>query len=156
MKESIGNAFVFGVFIVFAFLTMLILTYAINYSRASKIKNSLVSYIQTYAENNVNNWEFYDNPDFQDKVNSLLSSVGYRMNNNLNQFEDNCPVLSDGSKKIPKQQSPYDYCIYEYQTSRGPFYRVVTYMYFDIPIIGASLKFPISGETRTIYNLGDR
>ena len=38
MKESIGNAFVLGIFITFAFLTMLILMYAINYSRASKIK----------------------------------------------------------------------------------------------------------------------
>lgn len=154
MKESIGNAFVLGIFITFAFLTMLILMYAINYTRASKIKNSLVGFVQTYAENNPD-VDFSDNDDFRVDVNNLLSTVGYRINNNLNQFNNNCKDLNDGSYVL-NLASPYDYCIYQYNTSRGPFYRVITYMYFDIPIIGVTLKFPLSGETRTIYELSDK
>lgn len=154
MKESIGNAFVLGIFITFAFLTMLILMYAINYSRASKIKNSLVNYVQTYAESNPN-IDFSENEEFTSSVNTLLSDVGYRINNNLNQFSTSCKDLNDGSSLITLH-SYYDYCIYKYETSRGPFYRIVTYMYFDIPIIGNTLKFPISGETRTIYSLTDK
>ena len=154
MKESIGNAFVLGIFITFAFLTMLILMYAINYSRASKIKNSLVNYVQTYAESNPN-IDFSENEEFTSSVNTLLSDVGYRINNNLNQFSASCKDLNDGSSLITLH-SYYDYCIYKYETSRGPFYRIVTYMYFDIPIIGNTLKFPISGETRTIYSLTDK
>ena len=154
MKESIGNSFVLGIFITFAFLTMLILMYAINYSRASKIKNSLVNYVQTYAESNPN-IDFSENEEFTSNVNTLLSDVGYRINNNLNQFSTSCKDLNDGSSLITLH-SYYDYCIYKYETSRGPFYRIVTYMYFDIPIIGNTLKFPISGETRTIYSLTDK
>lgn len=158
MKESIGNAFVFGAFTIFAFLTLLILNSAINYSRASKIKNRLVSYVETYAENNLTsqNIDFGNDEDFQKEVNNLLSSVGYRTHNDINYSTDKCPDLKDGSFSIQKSASPYDYCIYAYQTSRGYFYKIVTYMYFDIPIIGEALKFPISGETRTIYSLGER
>ena len=49
MKESIGNAFVFGFFITFAFLLMLMLSAAINYSRANKIKNKILNNIASVA-----------------------------------------------------------------------------------------------------------
>lgn len=163
MKESIGNAFVFGVFIVFAFLTLLILAFAINYTRASKIKNRLVNYVETYAENSLssNNGDvaFFDNREFLTDVDLLLSKVGYKPKDSINRYQSSCttdPNKIGNGMLMSNYSTNYDYCIYAYQTSRGYFYKIVTYMYFDIPIIGAQLKFPISGETRTIYNLGKR
>lgn len=163
MKESIGNAFVFGVFIVFAFLTLLILTFAINYTRASKIKNRLVSYVQTYAENNLSSNsgsnDFFGNEEFLVDVDLLLSKVGYKRKDGINRFENNCttdPQKIGNGELIEIYSTNYDYCIYAYPTSRGYFYKIVIYMYLDIPLIGAQLKFPITGETKTIYSLGDR
>lgn len=164
MKESIGNAFVFGVFVVFAFLTMLILTFAINYSRASKIKNRLVNYVQTYAENSLasgmDGTDFFEDEEFMIEVDLVLSKAGYRMKDSINRYDTSCPTDSNEIGRdailMSNYSSNYDYCIYAYPTSRGYFYKIITYMYLDIPIIGEGIKFPISGETRTIYNLGDR
>ncbi len=162
MKESIGNAFVMGLFVTFTFLTLLILTFAINYSRASKVKNRLVNYVQTYAENSLSNsassFDFLYNDDFKRDVELVLSKVGYRRKTNLNYYEQNCHDYdnTNGVITMDTTSTNFDYCIYAFPTSRGYFYRVVTYMYFDIPVIGTTLKFPISGETKTIYDLGDR
>ena len=155
MKESIGNAFVFGAFILFAFLTIIILTSAISYSRASKIKNRLVNYIELYAENKTKkngDEDIFNDSDFQTDINTMLSNVGYRQTG-----ERNCKDLRDDNIKLMDiSSSSYDYCIYRYKTDRGYYYRVITYMYFDLPIIGNTLKFPISGSTRVIYNLGEK
>ena len=122
MKESIGNAFVFGIFITFAFLLMLILTTSINYSRASKIKDRLLSKIQAYAEakstTSENGFEKidFDDDDFVMELNSELASLGYRRNEGgFNQ--NNCPDR-DGAE-LMNPNSIYKYCVYAYETSRG-------------------------------------
>ena len=52
----------------------------------------------------------------------------------------------------------FQYCVYEFDTCGsddnskcGKYYRVITYMYFDLPIIGGLLKIPVNGETM-IFN----
>lgn len=160
MKESIGNAFVFGIFTIFAFLTLLILTVSINYSRASKIKDRLLSKVQAYAESSANiksdgsiDMIDFESEDFLYEIEHELASLGYRRNAG-GYSQNNCPN-KEGA--IPmNSNSNYKYCIYAYDTSRGYYYGVTTYMYFDIPIIGTTLEFPIYGETRVIYNLGNK
>ena len=44
------------------------------------------------------------------------------------------------------------YCIKELTSDRGKYYRVTTYVSFDFPIIGQITNFPVSGETKVIYN----
>lgn len=157
MKESIGNAFVFGIFTVFAILTLLILTVSINYSRASKIKDRLLSKVQAYAESTANiksdgsiDVIDFDSEDFIYEVEHELASLGYRRNVG-GYSQNNCPER-DGAI-LMNRNSNFKYCIYAYDTSRGYYYAVTTYMYFDIPIIGTTLEFPIYGETKVIYNL---
>ena len=160
MKESLGNAFVFGFFTIFAFLTLFILITAINYSRAVKIKDRLLTYVQSYAENHatvdgngaveiIN----FDDPEFRDMVDHELSILGYRRNVNVTNTTE-CPNREGAI--IANTSSTYKYCIYARETSRGYYYGVMTYMYFDIPIIGTTLEFPIYGESKIIYNLGDK
>lgn len=160
MKESLGNAFVFGIFTIFAFLTLFILTSAINYSRAVKIKDRLLTYVQSYAENYANTNENgfvdiinFDDPEFTDMVDHELSVLGYRRNVNVTNTTD-CPEREGAI--IANTISTYKYCIYAKETSRGYYYGVMTYMYFDIPIIGTTLEFPIYGESKIIYNLGNK
>ena len=160
MKESIGNAFVFGIFITFAFLLMLILTVSINYSRASKIKDRILVKVQAYAEANstidadgtFGKIDFGD-ADFEEDIRNELRSLGYRRNAG-GYHQNDCPDRNGAEPMNP--DSEYRYCIYAYETSRGYYYGVTTYMYFDIPVIGTTLEFPIYGETRIIYNLGDK
>jgi hypothetical protein len=43
------------------------------------------------------------------------------------------------------------YEIVGYSTDRGPYYKVTTYINFKFPIFGEILNFPITGETKIIY-----
>jgi hypothetical protein len=158
MKESIGNAFIFGIFVTFSFLCLFVLTAAINYSRAVKVKTRLVSLVEDYAESSAARRSDegidlidFDDEDFSKMIEEELMRIGYRRNNGgFNQ--NSCPSL-DGATLMNKN-SAFNYCIYSYPSNRGYYYKVITYMYFDIPIIGQTLKFPISGETKVIYSLG--
>ena len=153
MKESIGNALVSGIVLFFVSLLLFILVAAINYSRANKIKNRIVNLISSYAE--LNTTKESDGIDLDSNLGALidaeLAKVGYRINNGG--FNNNKCTRSDGIVLNPN--SLYHYCVYKHNTKRGYYYGVETFMYFDIPIIGTTLEFPVYGETRIIYNLDD-
>ena len=151
MKESIGNAFVFGFFITFAFLLMLMLSAAINYSRANKIKNKILNHIASVAElQGTNNGEILDTDTLSKIVEEDLAKIGYRANDG-GWKQNNCKVRN-GVESI-NTQSNYHYCVYAFPTEKGYYYGVATFMYFDIPVIGTTLEFPVYGETRVIYDL---
>ncbi len=153
MKESIGNAFVYGIFIMFVFLAIIILSSSVSYSRASKIKNKLVYAVQSYAASldTEPNSSMFNTEDFIGPIDEYLRSVGYRQVSDLS--HSGCRSTDGGI--VMDNSSIYDYCIIGYQTNRGYYYKIISYMYFDVPIIGSTLKFPISGATKVIYNLGD-
>lgn len=165
MKESISNAFIFGIFITFAFLLLFIFTAAINYSRANKVKNKILNHIAAYAElHTVVDGDGVPQPidvndqGFLDTINFELAKIGYRGNYggwNANESCNNYRKGNNEYEQLLNLNSDYKYCIFSYETERGYYYRVVTFMYFDIPIINATLEFPVFGETRVIYDLGN-
>jgi len=44
------------------------------------------------------------------------------------------------------------YDIVKISTDRGPYYRVTTYISFEFPVVRMFFTFPITGETKIIYN----
>lgn len=162
MKESIGNAFVSGLVIMFLFLIVLILSFAINYSRANKIKNKILNYVANYAElhstvrDGVIEAIDINDGNLEREIDRELANVGYRQNyagSNKNSCTKN---KNNQSSDVLNPNSVYHYCIYSYETERGYYYGVETFMYFDIPVIGRTIEIPVYGETRVIYDLGDR
>lgn len=158
MREAVGNTFVFAFIIVFVILFIALFATSSAYSKASKVKNELLDIVE-------------ENADILDKssvlpdsvvkeIDTSLRTIGYRLNNNQ---QNNCSTeYMDGSSggTLMNQFSNYHYCIYKHQKTdtksgnlphRGNYYTVVTYMYFDIPLIGQNLEFPIKGQTRTYF-----
>ena len=50
------------------------------------------------------------------------------------------------------QTNPYEYCVYKVNACKNgqscyTYYHVITYMYFDVPIISELIRLPIHGET---------
>lgn len=162
MKESIGNAFISGLVIMFLFLIVLILSFAINYSRANKIKNKILNYVANYAELKSNVIDGKIEPidindgDLEGQIESELANVGYRKNY-AGANKNTCTKNKSGvQSETLNPNSDYHYCIYAYETDRGYYYGVETFMYFDIPVIGRTIEIPVYGETRVIYDLGNR
>lgn len=149
MKESINTAIIVGIIITIIGLIELVLFASFAYSRAFKIKSRIVDIIEEE--------EGY-NETVKDKIDSEVAKIGYR----LTEYGNNsCPTLEDDSEKyeLVNQISNYNYCIYRTKESNedkgiGYYYTVVTYMYFDTPML--SFSFPIRGQTKTMYNYIDR
>ena len=147
MKEAIANAGVFNLIIIFVIILMAFFVGSLGYSKAFKVKN--------YIINEIEKNEGYDD-SLQEEIDSWLSQVGYRLNAGVDRR--NCPTVN-GESAINNRQSDYQYCIYKFETSsetknssnvsakQSTYYRVIAYMYFDVPIINDLIRIPVTGET---------
>lgn len=145
MREAIGSSLLFNLVIMIVIVMIAFLVGSLSYSKAFKVKNRIINIIEKHDGYDVN---------AVTEINSELKEMGYRVNNNTN-----CPNKESEGFKLISNSSSYEYCVYvAYTTSvsenveKNPYYKVITYMYFDIPVIGGLLHFPVSGETEIIRN----
>lgn len=106
---------------------------------------------------------FFLNGDWDDKVNDYLGQIGYI----INTTDKKCPVYSSSSlDSAPLNEfvlirdtgvGKYDYCIYVNVVSNGSdyfkmkyMYKVLSFMRFDIPVVGQYIRLPLTGESKTI------
>ena len=141
MKEALGISQLYTFVIVFVSIIMLLLIGSLSYSKAFKIKTRILEIVET-------NKGF--NSDVEDEIDSFLKSAGYPVNTRNNK---SCPTVK-GHEAINTINN-FDYCIYSFETLRGPYYRVTVFISYDIPVISAFLRIPVSGETRIIYDFNN-
>ena len=141
MKESIGNAYVFSIIISLVGIIFFILIGSLSYSKAFKVKTKIINIIQ--------NNEGYNDTTVKDEIDNYLKSVGYAVTQSNSAWT--CPEIN-GTKAI-NTITNYDYCIYRFDTVKGPYYKVTAFISYDIPVISSYLKIPISGETKVIFNI---
>lgn len=158
MKEAIGSASLFNIIITFVLVMILLFTGSIMYSKAFKVKNKIVEEIErhkTFDKYTVNDIEVW------------LEEIGYKQDST---GFNNCPdYSSDGFKKLPNAETKkyYRYCVYQKETcdndvndkdNCGVYYKVVAYMYLELPLVGDITPIPVVGETMTfrqIHNIED-
>ena len=157
MKEAISNSLILSLVIVFLVIFIILFAGYTAYSKAFKVKNRIISIIEKHERT-----IFYsgvNNAEVLDEIEQALGDAGYTIitkkdtkcsNAMKKRFENtnkNYKVVNTGS-------STYRYCIAEFydETAKmpGKYYAVITYMYFEIPVIGARLEFPVYGETKTL------
>lgn len=146
MKEAIANANVFNLMIVFIVILMAFFVGSLGYSKAFKVKNLII--------NEIEREEDYNDTMGED-IDKTLSEIGYRVSNsNINRCENvkNTEFAGSSEKiEVANKNSKYEYCVFKISNVNGARssyrYRVIAYMYFDIPIINNLLKIPVKGET---------
>ncbi|MBE6152105.1 MAG: hypothetical protein E7165_02175 [Firmicutes bacterium] len=139
MKAATSNAMLMNIIIVFIVVVMALLVTSISYTKAFRVKNRIIDIIE------------YHNGDFSDlkitdEINESLKSIGYRYNTGKT-----CPEMDGVSEEDTYTGSDYLYCIYTYNSARGKYYKVIAYMYFDLPIIGDYINIKVYGETKIFY-----
>lgn len=163
MKESIGNAMLFNLVIVFVVILIAFFVGSLSYTKAYKVKNKIIEEIEKEGESAGRQFTSLSQAEnaYNDTVRSEVSSwlrggstgqgIGYRINTNR---VSNCPTYK-GTNALDSYND-YEYCVYKISTCTslskgrcGVYYHVTTYMYFDLPIIDQLLKIPVNGETRT-------
>lgn len=138
MRESISNSMIFTWVMTFVAIIIAFLIGSISYSKAYKIRNRIINIIEANEGYSTN---------AQDEIEEFLGRIGYRTSN-----QRGCPNLNGFDLKT-NLNTIYRYCVYEKQDLKGKYYKVVAYMYFDLPMLGESMEFPVNGETKVIYDL---
>ena len=151
MRQAIGSTWIMQLVIIFMLIFVAFLALTINYTKAFKMKNELI----TFIEKNEGVSEREDGT--LDLINNYLSYNNYTVGGvcpegsyGINDLQD--PVLleaQDGER--------YYYCIQKIP-SAGPStmnrtrYRVTIFFHFSLPIIGDIFTFSVDGETVDITN----
>lgn len=131
MREAIGGALLIKLVMVFVVIYVCFLAIAINYSITFRVKNQIINLLESYESYNI----------AEEHIENYIANVGYyRSTGTFDVSKEDCINNISG------------YCIEELTSERGTYYKVTTYVSFDFPIIGKITNFPVSGETRVIYN----
>ena len=154
MREAVGSAFIVNLILIFIGVISALLIGSISYSKAYKIKDRIIYTIEKY-----DGWS----DATKNEIDKQINAIGYKLNDGAS---SRCPSIF--SKRLGDNYisgnlvhgnnlgtNQYNYCVYRnhYESSPGDYYTVVTFMTFDIPLIGGLLQFPVSGETSVIYEV---
>ena len=136
MREATGNALLTMMITSIVAIIMIFFVGSISYSKSYRIKNYIIDEIE---ENK--GWD----DSLQDKIDSHMKDVGY----NVRKDEYKCNRVKNipSTCKLENVQSSYDYCIYS--CNEKSYYKVVTFMKFEFPVVGNLIKFEVKGETKT-------
>ena len=146
MSSATGNAYLYTIIIIFIGAFCLLLVGSAAYSKAFKIKNTIIDMITENVESN--------NTNVTGDVDGYLASIGYQAK------AEECPKVGDIKKKYFNDDSStitpsprgissgYDYCVYKISYDSNYYYKVITYMRMEFPLVNR-IKIPVSGDTRT-------
>ena len=144
MKEAIGGTWLFQIVIVFILLFAGFLTFAINYTKAFKVKNEMVNIIernQGFTSSTTNDFTT------ENEITNYLNTVGYRTTGKCDADEIGYPLNVIGDKHY--------YCVKTINTRSSEiedqsYYRVKVFFNIDIPVVGEWFNFSVSGTTKII------
>lgn len=163
MREAIGSAWIFSICLTFIILMTAYLAISVNYAKAFKIKNHIVSKIEENEGFNGN---------IEQSIEAYLTSEGYTA---YDKCDDPIEVSDStyGTKVATGWENPVciggdgtkcSACVYKLTidskandeiNAPRDYYKVVTFFRFDLPIVSYFMNFPVSGETRPIYDFSD-
>lgn len=156
MREAIGGVFTLQIILVFVILINGYMAYSVNYTRAFRVKNSIINIIEEREG-------FSEGSKAAEEISSLVKKAGYGLSSvqqqavrGMNQrdgwycsgSEGYCVKCNDntGNNTINVDDASY----------RGVYYTVKTYVNMDIPILnriftGLPDFLSVKGDTKTVY-----
>ncbi len=152
MREAVGNTFIVNLLLVFLGVMSALLIGSISYSKAFKVKNRIIYIIEKYGD-----WDVTAGGEnlVQAEIEANLRDIGYH----LALANRECPprdgaLTKYGTNSTTTSRTTYHYCVYEYNNEKGHYFGVTSYMHFDLPLIGNYIEFPVYGETKSLYDVG--
>lgn len=158
MRESIGGGWLFSVVVLFIVLFSSYLAISINYSKAFKVKNYILSTIERREGYNGK----YSETELETvgKLGSLIETdenAQTEIYSYLKEFGYYSKVIKSGYCEDKKMgiTMPGGYCVKhicnDNEEIGGNYYKVTTFLKIEFPLIKFVLKVPVSGETKLVY-----
>lgn len=128
MRDAFGGAFLVKLLLIFLSIYIAFMAIALNYAKAFRVKNQIITYIEQY--------EGYNNKS-QEKIETYLQEKSYYVNL---------------SKADHPNCSNYGYCVSEIASNdtKGTYYLVETFITVNFPFFNLNFTIPIQGETRAV------
>lgn len=150
MKDSYGGMFLITLVTIFVVLFMSILLLGINYTRAFKVKNETINILERKQGYN---------RESKKEIEDYADQMHYNGRDSANMLGTKCQT----SEATPKTFSASNICIQQIDITNSEdtgdsaaYYKVTAYIYIEIPLIfNGKFLVPVSGETKTIYDLID-
>ncbi len=146
MREVSGSTWVFQLMIIFILIFACFLTLVLNYSKAYRVKNEMLSIIEIY--------EGYT-PESKEIINNYLYVQGYKT-------KGTCPeewygaLNLDGDFEVADGIQKYYYCVKENVTAKGMYYDTLVFYRFYLPFLGDLMTFKVEGRTKNFVGSFDR
>lgn len=157
MKDAIGGVFTLQAIVVALIIIMCLMAFAVNYSKAFRLKNEIRSIIEKHEGLT---------EDARIQINKTVRNYQYFLDDS---YKAICDELHyDTYRSIEEGGTGIRFCIKrEYANNMGEinqnpsyraaYYSIVTFVNIDVPIVNniipfTSSLFSISGETALIYS----
>lgn len=141
MKESIANAYLYMVIIIFLLIVFGFAGGLITYQKAYKVNSKIANAIEKA--------EGYNDISIEE-INRTLGTLGYRGNDNKSCPERDGELLTNDANK-----PNYKYCVYQtkFASKDDPYdqYMIYTYIFIDLPVVN-EFKISIKSKTASIYH----
>ena len=175
MRESIGATWTMQIVIVFILFFVAFITLTINYTRAFKVKNEIISIIEredgfTYSATSIK-----DGAGARELIASYLTNNGYSAKGKCEEnwvgvksiaIKDNNDYYPNNYEKVTAENknNKYYYCIQKvqvpvkgktnpqlYNYNNRAYYKVRLFFKFSLPIFGDLTTFKVEGESLEVY-----
>jgi len=132
MKQSVGQSVSINIVVIFIVIMFAIIAGILSYTKAFKVNSNIAKALETS--------EGY-NSISKKEISRILTGLGYiKMPVSCSKETG---LVNDGSEGI---------CLYEVEDDENHYsYRIVTYITFEIPVIGQTLRVPIKSKSEGIY-----
>lgn len=152
MREATGSSMLLYVVIIVVGVVMLLFVTIISYAKAYGAKNKIITALETYEE-----YSNEDNNPAKMEIDENLRQMGYtitqndycnstRVKNHLKELG-----ISNATNLNTASRGKYNYCLYKIdKLNNGYYYLVVTFISYNIPVVGNTMLFPVYGETKII------
>lgn len=141
MRESIGGTWLFQIAIVFILLFAGYLALSVNYSRAFKVKNEIISIIERNEG---------PTTKAQSQITQYLGTVNHTVVGKCETDETAFMSTHYGRGAYCLKKT----CVDGHVISRA-YYKVTVFFKFDLPVVGDLFTFRVVGETKVIYKPED-
>lgn len=148
MRDAYGGTFMIQLLLIFLAIYVAFIAIALNYAKAFRVKNRIIDIIE---QNEGIDYLDQSTESTLGQINEYLHQASYYV-----KLDDNQLNNDSGTLHCYKE----GYCIEEFNAYDGKYYKVYTYMKFDMPFFGIdwfgfdtlnpNFKIAIIGETKKI------
>lgn len=147
MKEAYGGATNLYLFLFFFVVYVSFLAFALQFAKAYRVKNYVIDVLEQ-GQYDGKAMDSGTNREIANKLHDYFLSIPYTGVNNI--AEDFCKDNSDSDTYTANSYEGA--CIIKYGEEDAPYYKVFTFVDFNLPLLDLDLKIPVGGETMIIKN----